>query len=164
MDIPEDAVIRINMAWVHSKEELIRVIENIKDRDIYLDYPQGRSKPPTPTLKIKDAYELMRKYDHIKYFAVSNIETVQNIQKIKAQLPERVEFVPKIETRQGVDNINRIIDCNIQTIMLDKEDLYVNVGNDNTEFFTLVDVMRKVCKNLKVTLLELEGVIFSEYK
>lgn len=161
MTLDKDVVIRINMAWVNDIAHLKKEIENNPHRDIFLDYPQGRSKFPLPTLKIEDAYEICKSYPNIKYFAVSNIETVKTILEIKAHLPEHVTFVPKIETLEGIKIFGRLVyDCGITICMLDKEDLFTDVNKNNEEFFRCVEHMRKLCLGLGIRLLELEGVAF----
>lgn len=161
MTLDANVVIRINMAWVNDIAQLKDEIEQNADRNIFLDYPQGRSKFPKPTLEIEDAYELCNMYSNIKYFAVSNIETVKTILEVKSHLPEHVTFVPKIETLEGIKIFGRLVyDCGLTICMLDKEDLFTDVNKDNDEFFRCVEHMRKLCLGLGIRLLELEGVAF----
>jgi len=162
MEIPDDAVIRVNMAWVPTIDILEEILQKNKDKIIFLDYPEGRAKPPKPILTLSDAYLMCQKYLNIKYFAVSNVESVARVLEIKNNLPLHVDFVPKIETLKGITNLHNLIStANVTTIMLDKEDLYTDVGKQNTSFFKCVDLAREICKELDVTLLELEGVVFS---
>lgn len=161
MNLPIEVVIRINMAWVNNIEDLEKIIIENKDRKIYLDYPQNRKKFPRPILKIEDGYVLCQKFENIKYFAVSNIEDVDNVKTIQANLPSRVEFVPKIETLNGIKNLGTLIyECNLHYIMLDKEDLLIDVDSNNEEFFKCVKHIEGICAGLRVTLLELQGVTF----
>ena len=44
--------------------------------------------------------------------------------------------------------------------MLDAEDLYTNVYNDQEMFLYLKDRARQTCKNNNVAMLELNGVVF----
>jgi hypothetical protein len=161
LNLPDDTVIRINLAWVPTVEAADAILQQNKGRVVFLDYPQGRSKPPTPSLSLEAAYKLCQVNPHVRYFAVSNIEDVQNIRDIQTHLPDGVEFVPKIETFDGVSNLPNIIyDCGIRYLMLDKEDLYLDVGKDNQKFYKCVNLVRGVCRGFDVNLLELEGVIF----
>lgn len=161
MPIPKEAVVRINMAWIKCEEDLNIILLQNNDNKVFLDYPQGRSKPPRPTLLIETAYEMIAKHSNIKYFAVSNIEIVHKVKEIQSNILDRCEFVPKIETEAGVMNLENLIkQCNIKTIMLDKEDLFVDVEEDNTEFYKDVGLVRMICQDLKVRLLELQGVTF----
>jgi len=165
MKLPKKSVIRINMAWVKNIEELEKIIIFNKNKEIFLDYPQGRSKPPKPTLSIENAFTVLKKYKNIKYFAVSNIEKVKDVKDVMNNVPKNVEFIPKIETLHGVKNLKTIInECKIKILQLDAEDLYTDVRKDNIMFFECIEAVRSICKSLKVTLLELEGVVFSEKK
>jgi len=149
MPIPKDAVIRINLAWV-SKEGAKKIIENSKHL-IYLDYPDGRTKPPTPTISFEEALELA-KHKNVIYFAFSNA-TIEKVKKIKVNCM----LVPKIETEQGVKDVPEMIKHGIKTITLDKEDLYTAVDCNPIKFNKLIDEVR----SYKINILELQGVIFS---
>jgi hypothetical protein len=156
----KNVVVRINMAHVKDEAELEKFV-NVPF-DIFLDYPKGRSKPPTPSLHIPDAIRMMQKYENIKYFAVSNIETNSETAVIVSSIPKHVSFVPKIETLQGVIKLDKILKNNpIDYIMLDGEDLYTNVMNDQELFLYLKDRAGKTCENNNVTMLELYGVVFN---
>jgi hypothetical protein len=155
-----DVVIRINMAHVKDTEELEKFV-NVP-YDVFLDYPKGRTKPPTPSLHIPDALKIMNKYNNVKYFAVSNIETDSESKMIISTLPNRVSFIPKIETWKGIVNLDNILKNNpINHIMLDSEDLYTSVSNDQEMFLYLKNRARKVCLKNKVKILELYGVVFN---
>lgn len=161
--LPPHVVMRVNVAWQKNIEEVENVLSRLK-HDIYLDYPQGRTKPPRPTLTLDEAIEIAHKFDHVKYFAVSNVEEPDAIFLIKKRLPSRIELVPKIETKKGIENLEKIIKkIKAKYIMLDKEDLYVDVNKDYNLFENLVEVARKTCKKCGTHGLELQGVIFSPY-
>ena len=155
----ENIVVRINMAHVKNKEQLQQFID--VTYDVFLDYPKGRTKPPTPSLHIPDALEIMKKNKNIKYFAVSNIETDSETKMIISALPKHVSFIPKIETWKGIINLDYILKNNpINHIMLDSEDLYTSVGNDQEMFLYLKDRARKTCTSNNTKCLELHGVVF----
>src|SRR3989344_3225173 len=84
--LPAHVVVRVNVAWIKTKEELEQVLEGIT-HSIYLDYPQGRSKPPRPTLSLEETIEFAHLFPHVKYFAVSNVEDPEAIYEIKLRLP-----------------------------------------------------------------------------
>lgn len=154
----KDVVIRVNMAHVRDYEELTKFV-NV-DYDIFLDYPCTRTKPPVPTVNVRDALRAIREYPSIKYFAVSNIETPEEVDIWVGILPEGVDFVPKIETRRGVENLQSICQ-GIQYAMLDSEDLYTDVGGDAALYLKLKDRAKRDCESNNVTLLELYGVVFA---
>ena len=156
----EDVVIRINMAHVRDMDELERFV-NVP-YDVFLDYPKGRTKPPVPSLHIPDALKIMNKYRNVKYFAVSNIETDSETKAIISTLPKHASFIPKIETWKGIINLDTILKNNpINHIMLDSEDLYTSVSNDQEMFLYLKDRARRTCKRNNVCILELYGVVFN---
>ena len=160
----EHVVLRINVAWMKDRAELIRILKSLK-HDIYLDYPQGRSKPPRPKLSLEEAIKIAHQFPTVKYFAVSNVEDPKKIKAIKDQLPAHIEVVPKIETEKGIKNMRKIIDAIRTTnVMLDKEDLYVDVKRDSKKFDALVKEARTKAKAAKINLLELHGVVFMPYK
>lgn len=165
INFPEDHVVmRINVAWMKNKEELMESLERIA-HDIYLDYPQGRTKPPKPTIKLEEVIEIIPSYEQIKHFAVSNVEEPEKINEIKVRLPEKVNLVPKIETKAGIENLGEIIDkIGATHIMLDKEDLYIDVNKDHEVFEKLIEKARKTCKEKGVKILELQGVVFSPHE
>lgn len=153
MPIPEDAIIRVNLAWVKDYKTAFDLISSIK-YPVYLDYPSGRTKPPTPNITLDEAIELSNR-DNVRYFAISNAEDIETLKAIQSRI--EVELVPKIETELGVKNIPKMIKINIKTIMLDKEDLYINVKMDSRKFNKLVNKVR----HCGIKVLELRGVIFS---
>ena len=156
----EDVIVRINMAHVKDIKELYRFVK--VDYDIFLDYPKGRTKPPVPTLNINDALEVMSQHKNIKYFALSNIEDVSEVDIICDIIPDTVSFVPKIETLQGVLNLEKIFKSGrVKHIMLDSEDLFTDIKNDVSLYTYLIERVRKVCDEYNVKLLELYGVIFN---
>jgi|6_EtaG_2_1085325.scaffolds.fasta_scaffold05669_3 citrate lyase beta subunit len=153
-------VIRINMAHVKDMKELHKFVK--VDYDIFLDYPKGRSKPPVPVLDMNDALEVMSQYKNIKYFATSNIEEVSEVDIICDIIPDTVSFVPKIETLQGVLNLEKIFEGGrVKHIMLDTEDLYTDIRNDVELFLNLKNRVKNTCDEYDVELLELYGVVFN---
>ena len=156
----ENVVIRINMAYIRDMKEFHKFLQI--DYDIFLDYPKGRTKPPVPTLDINDALEVMSQYKNIKYFASSNIEDASEVNTICDMIPERVSFVPKIETCKGVLNLEKIFEGGrVKHIMLDTEDLYTNIKNDVPLYTHLIDRVKNSCDKYDIKLLELYGVVFS---
>ena len=156
---PKETIVRVNQAWIKTLEEAQKILQESK-YDVYLDYPQGRTKPPKPTITLEEAMSLA-KYKKVRYFAVSNVEDRDTVIEIRTHLPFGVKFVAKIETERGVNNLWYIYSTGVEYLMLDKEDLYVNVGMDSNRYNELVDKVRDFSKSNKVTLFELQGVIFS---
>lgn len=165
IDFPKESVVlRINVAWIKNKNELLSLLKKMK-HDVYLDYPQGRSKPPRPKLTLNEAISIAHKFPNIKYFAVSNVEEPEAIFAIKSQLPPHIEVVPKIETKLGVKNMQAIIrKLGTKYVMLDKEDLYIDVNRNSKTFENLVASARKQAIREGINILELHGVVFLPYK
>lgn len=154
MDIPQDAIIRINIAWLSDKEEAKKLISNSVN-EIYLDYPDGRKKPPLSIITLKEAIELSRN-KKVKYFAISNAEDIDKIEMIKDMI--NCELVPKIETIKGVEIIDKMIEIGIKTIMLDKDDLWIDTKCNMKIFKEQLIKVREYKKIIKI--FELAGVIF----
>jgi len=164
LNFPDHTVVRVNVAWINDLPELHNVLNRIK-HDVYLDYPQGRSKPPTPKISIEDTIATAHQFPHVKHFAVSNVEEPEAIFQIKEQLPSHIGIVPKIETEKGIQNLEQIVQ-KIQNryIMFDKEDLYLDVHRDAEKFQSLIELTREKSKELGIEILELHGVVFLPYK
>lgn len=161
VEFPKDVVVRVNLAWMKDLKTANETLAKIK-HDVYLDYPQGRSKPPKPTLSLKEALALASKYKQVKYFAVSNVEEPDAVEELRAKIPSHIEFVPKIETTRGIKNLAAIVKAGkVKHAMLDKEDLYVDVDRKQDVFEVLIDAARGTAKSCGITLLELQGVVFA---
>ena len=159
--VPDDAVVRINMAWVRAEDALAGAIEKCRPHDVFLDYPSGRTKPPVPAWGLDEAVVAVWKY-RPQYFAVSNIESPDGAADIEQNLPEDTVFVPKIETLKGVLCLDSILDAiDTTVIMLDTEDLFTCCGDPDV-FLGAVNNVTQVCANHHVEVLRLYGVIFSE--
>lgn len=165
MEFPTNAIIRVNTAWVDSAKALYTILNNAKEtgHKVFLDYPSGRVKPPKPVLSIKDVIFVAEEFkDIIQFFAFSNAENTDFIDLIRKAVPSEIMLVPKIETALGIMNFHEILlSARTNVIMLDKEDLYVNVGSDVQTFNQLVDDVKEQCELEGVTCLELKGVVFS---
>ena len=149
-----DMTARINLAWVPDVATAKKLLDKSNYR-VYLDYPSGRMKPPVPIIGIAEAIELS-KHEKVLYFAASNIETAIECNAMM-ELLDDVEFIPKIETEVGVRNLKEIIATGVKTIMLDKEDLFSDVGCNSDFFNELVEEVRSYDS---IKILELQGVIF----
>jgi len=155
MPIPDNAIIRVNLAWIKDVKEAKKILE--QNKKIYLDYPSGRTKPPVPTITLDEAIELT-KHKSVYYFAVSNAENATKLSEINARLTSAVELVPKIETTKGIENIEKMIAIGIKSIMLDKEDLYTNVKCNTKRYNKWLERIRSYKGRIKI--LELQGVVF----
>lgn len=165
VEFPEEhIVLRINVAWLRSKKDLIDLLKETT-HDVFLDFPQGRSKPPRPVLNLDEILKIVPKFKNIKYFAISNVEDPEAVFALQTRLPKEVELIPKIETKKGIEELASIVDrISAKHIMLDKEDIYTNIHHDHAEFERLVTLARTTCKKKGVKVLELKGVVFAPHE
>lgn len=164
MTLPENCVIRLNMAW-YSSSEIEVDLSQIKN-DIFMDVPIGRKKPPMNRYSMNEIEKLIGKYEKIKYLAISNVnekEDLLDFLKINCQI------IPKIESLKGIGNIKEILSClpyKNKIIMLDHEDLYndllTNKKNPELLYSNYIDELKKNCKESDCCVLQTAGIVFSE--
>ena len=160
IQFPKDAVVRVNSAWVKTEKDLQEILTKNYDRDVFLDFPSGRTKPPQPTLTLMQLLQAIRLNKNVKYFAVSNAEDEEQLENIKHLIGE-VELVPKIETIVGVGNIRKIVKASgCKIVMLDVEDLYVDCDADTKIYESKYNQLYVKCKELGVKVIRLCGVAF----
>ena len=167
MGFPEDVVFRVNLAWVNNIQELIDTLKKRKNHSIFLDLPVGRLKPPNNKYTLKDLITILKSYKQIKYFAVSNVTSSNDISKYSKLIPENIIIVPKIENPSSIDNMEEIMKelrGTEKIVMLDHEDLYASLTkmNDSTKFQLYVEKLVGFCKKNNITLLRARGIIFSD--
>ncbi len=158
---PADAVIRCNLAWSKDRDDAERTVSQLRGHKIFLDFPQGRTKPPKPVVTLDEAIDLANKYE-VDFFAVSNVESVYSLLGIRSLLKESIELVPKFETAAGIMAMARIIKkCGVKYALLDGEDLYANVEHDTGRYSGYMTSARATAKAHGIHLLQLSGVVFS---
>ena len=165
--VPENSILRINLAWINSMEDLTFILKKNKNSDIFLDLLIGRTKPPNNKYSFEDILTIIQNYKNIKYFAVSNVNYPNDIQEVIEKIPEHVSLVPKIESPEGVKNIHSINDllCPQKIIMLDHDDLYSNLIKKNEKpekFKEYISNLSNFCQKNNVLMLRTIGVIFSD--
>ena len=166
MSFADDAVIRINLAWVENLVSLEKTIRGF-DNDIYLDLPIGRTKPPNNSYSVEDLSAVIGKYSNIKYLAISNVESSGHINSFVDMFGHKLSIVPKIETKKGIDNIDEICSAlnGERIIMLDHDDLFsdlIKLGIPSSDFFSYISKLSDFCAASSVSLLKTRGVIFSD--
>jgi len=160
-DILYSDIIRINVAWIKTEKELRYLVEHCLHK-IYLDYPEGRTKPPKPTITLSATINIANEYQNIRYFAISNAESKTRLVQLRKKLREDVCIVPKIETLRGIEHVVGIIrGAKTTTIMLDKDDLYVNCKGNSKIYNQAVGQLRYLGQKHNFKILELQGVIFA---
>jgi len=106
--LPENSVFRINLAWINTLDDLQSLIKKHAKSEIFLDLPIGRTKPPNNKYSFDDLISILFSNENIKYFAISNVNSADDLQKFIDKVPKHVIVVPKIESPEGVANIKNI--------------------------------------------------------
>ena len=166
--VPENAVFRINLAWVNSIDELSKILKTHESHKIFLDLPINRTKPPNNKYTLDQIIEIIKSHPNIQYFAISNVESKNDLSEYIEKLPKSITLVPKIESPTGVENISEIataLDYKQRVMMLDHDDLYSKLlkSNQPPEKFTYyINQLAEFCKSNDIVLLRTIGVIFSD--
>ena len=168
IEVPKDTIFRINLAWCSSVDELKAMLQKHRDNKIFLDLPIKRIKTPNNRYTLDDLIPIISSNQQIKYFAVSNVESPDDLKSFIKKLPPGVILVPKIESPTAIKNISDIVNAlpaNEKILMLDHDDLFsAIIKNDEP-----VDVFKKYiqqlvdyCNSNKIILLRTIGVMFSD--
>ena len=168
IEVPKDTIFRINLAWCSSVDELKAILQKHRDNKIFLDLPIKRIKTPNNRYTLDDLIPIISSHKQIKYFAVSNVESPDDLKSFIKKLPPGVILVPKIESPTAIKNISDIVNAlpaNEKILMLDHDDLFSAIIKSNEP----VDVFKKYiqqlmdyCNSNKITLLRTIGVMFSD--
>ena len=167
IDLPEETIFRINMAWCDSINEFKNILNKHKNYDFFIDLPIKRIKPPNNKYTIEDLIPIIKSENNIKYFAISNVESSDDLKKYVEILPDSITIVPKIESPQAVNNIENIISIlpNEKIVMLDHDDLFSSLLKQNkpaSDFKNYIKNLVIFCEKNNVKLLRTIGVVFSD--
>lgn len=166
--IPENAVFRINLAWTNSLDELQNLLKKHNKRDIFVDLPIHRTKPPNNKYSIEDLIPILQSYSNVKYLAISNVDSVKDLEKPLKLFSSFLTLIPKIESPTGINNIEEItnaIASKEKIIMLDHDDLYSSMLKKNEPSANFVNYINKLtdyCARNHIILLRTIGVLFSD--
>ena len=166
--LPENTVFRINMAWCNSLKELENKLNKNKEMKFFIDLPIGRIKPPNNKYTLDEMIPIIKSNSNIQYFAVSNVESRNDLEPFLKKLPDRIIIVPKIESPTAIENIDEI--CNElkyekRIIMLDHDDLFSSIihsNEDEEKFQQYIKKLVDYCENNNISLLRTVGVVFSD--
>ena len=166
--LPEGSVFRINLAWCNSINELEEKLSKNKESDFFIDLPVGRIKPPNNRYSLDDIVPVLEKNDNVKYFAISNVESKNDLEEFLEKIPASINIVPKIESPNAVVNIDEI--CNSlktrrKIVMLDHDDLFSSIIRKNEEKDSFQNYIKKLvdyCEKNEISLLRTVGVVFSD--
>ena len=166
MQMDDSTVLRINLAWVEDLSALDSLISRYPN-DIFIDLPIGRTKPPNNTYDVKDLNKIIKSHKNVKYIAISNVESPSSINKYYNVFGKDICLVPKIESKKGIDNIDKI--CSVlrdkRIIMLDHDDLFSDLVAKSispSSFMNYIETLENFCLKNGVDLLKTRGVLFSD--
>jgi hypothetical protein len=168
IELPEKCVYRINLAWCNSLNELESILEKHQKHNIFLDLPISRIKPPNNKYSLEEIIPLMKKYNNVKFFAVSNVESSDDLKSFIELIPKETTIIPKIESPDAVDNIKSITDSlpnSKRIVMLDHDDLFsslIRKNENKDQFKKYIEKLVKFCEENEIGLLRTVGVIFSD--
>ena len=168
LKIPKDTVLRINLAWCNSLEELEDKLAENKESEFFIDLPVGRIKPPNNAYSFVDIIPIINRNPHIKYLAVSNVENKNDLVPFQDKLPDHINLVPKIESPIAILNIKEICDSlktEKKIVMLDHDDLFSSIIRNNENKNSFQEYIKKLinyCENNNISVLRTVGVAFSD--
>ena len=166
--LPNDTIFRINLAWCNNINELEEKLSNNKKSEFFIDLPVGRIKPPNNRYTLDDMIPIIKTHSNVKFFAVSNVESKNDLIEFLEKLPPSINIVPKIESPIAVQNIDEI--CNAlktdkKIVMLDHDDLFSSIirNEDNKDSFqNHIKKLVNYCQENNIELLRTVGVVFSD--
>ena len=165
---PDETTYRINLAWVNSITELESLLQKHQSQQIFIDLPKGSVKPPNNKYSLDDLLAILNTNKNIKYFAVSNVNSSEDLSMYINVVPKEIIIVPKIESPKAVLNIENIVNAiptSKKIVMLDHDDLYsalIKNKEPSTKFTEYISKLKEYCEENNVTLLRTVGVIFSD--
>jgi len=168
IEIPKNSIFRINLAWVNTIEQLQDILNKHLEHDIFLDLPLNRTKPPNNSYSISELTPILKNFKNIKFFAISNVDSDSILAKFLDEIPSNIQIVPKIESPEGIKNIELIVNklnYEKKILMLDHDDLFSalkKIGKPESEFVDYIDRLTNFCNDHDVILLRTVGVIFSD--
>ena len=168
IQVPSDTILRINLAWCSSIQQLSDILDEHKNNSIFLDLPIKRIKPPNNKYTLNDLISVISSYSQIKYFAISNVESASDLEDYIQNIPPNIILVPKIESPIAIQNISEIVNAiptDKKVLMLDHDDLFSRITKNNESidnFQSYIQKLSDYCSSNKITLLRTIGVIFSD--
>ena len=168
IEVPDDTILRINLAWCSSIKQLRNILEEHKNNSIFIDLPIKRIKPPNNKYTLNDLISVISSYSQIKYFAISNVESASDLEDYIQNIPPNIILVPKIESPIAIQNISEIVNAiptDKKVLMLDHDDLFSRITKNNESIDSFQNYIQKLsdyCNSNKIILLRTIGVMFSD--
>ncbi len=101
IDLPKNVIYRINLAWINDLETLKKILKTHSQHSIFLDLPKNRTKPPNNKYSMDEIKPILENFPNIKYFAVSNVDSKENILEFLKYLPKNIIIVPSKTFSEG---------------------------------------------------------------
>ena len=168
IEVPDNTILRINLAWCSSVKQLRNILEEHKNNSIFIDLPIKRIKPPNNKYTLNDLISVISSYNQIKYFAISNVESANDLEDYIQKIPPNIILVPKIESPIAIQNVSEIVNAiptDEKILMLDHDDLFSKIIKNNgvvNDFKKYIQKLVDYCNLNKIILLRTIGVIFSD--
>ena len=168
IQVPNDTILRINLAWCSSIKQLKDILDKHKNNSIFLDLPIRRIKPPNNKYTLDDLIPVISSYNQIRYFAISNVESADDLEEYIQKIPTNIILVPKIESPIAIQNISEIVNAiptDEKVLMLDHDDLFSKIIKNNEpvdNFKNYIQKLSDYCNSNKIILLRTVGVMFSD--
>ena len=168
IEVPDNTILRINLAWCSSVKQLRNILEEHKNNSIFIDLPIKRIKPPNNKYTLNDLISVISSYNQIKYFAISNVESANDLEDYIQKIPPNIILVPKIESPIAIQNVSEIVNAiptDEKILMLDHDDLFSKIIKNNESIDSFQNYIQKLsdyCNLNKIILLRTIGVIFSD--
>lgn len=165
--VPSGAVVRVNLAWEESLEQLKRHLSELTHH-VFLDVPAGRIKPPVCQWEQREIVAVAKQYECVRYIGVSNVREPDDFMYYAVKTPARVAVVPKIESVWACRNIRQIEQAlpPPKTVMLDHDDLFHDMIRNGEPpgnlYVKYVDPLVDFCRREGMRLLRTAGVVFSD--
>ena len=168
IEVPDNTILRINLAWCSSVKQLRNILEGHKNNSIFIDLPIKRIKPPNNKYTLNDLISVISSYNQIKYFAISNVESANDLEDYIQKIPPNIILVPKIESPIAIQNVSEIVNAiptDEKILMLDHDDLFSKIIKNNESIDSFQNYIQKLsdyCYSNKIILLRTIGVMFSD--
>ena len=168
ISIPKGAIFRVNLAWCDSIDQLNDILKKHSNTPIFLDLPIKRIKPPNNKYAIEDLVSVINSNEHIRYLAISNVESDIDLKKYIELFPESLIIIPKIESSKAIENLQNIasiLNSPEKIFMLDHDDLFSDILKKNeseSKFKEHMKTLIEFCDKNNIKLLRTVGVIFND--
>ena len=168
IQIPEGAIFRVNLAWCDSIDQLNDILKKHSGTPIFLDLPIKRIKPPNNRYAIEDLVSVINSNEHIRYLAISNVESDSDLKKYIDLFPKNLIIIPKIESGKAIANLQNIasaLNGPEKIFMLDHDDLFSDILKKSEPEYKFKEYMKTLiefCDKNNIKLLRTVGVVFND--